>query len=118
MTRLIPFLLLILVGSFVACDDGDTTYSYSFDVRSCNGDIFAEEVSEEAGKEGREQQMKTWLADQGIEVTSVELKLDFLVGVCYACVFCPTGDRYFITTSAEVSGKQVGILNFLNWVEE
>lgn len=118
MTRLIPFLLLILVGSFVACDDGDTTYSYSFDVRSCNGDLFSETVSEEGSTEEREVQMKAWLSTQEIEATEVELRLDFLQGVCEACVICPTGDRYFITTSAEVSGKQVGILNFLNWVEE
>ena len=118
--KLLTSILTILMLAITAfsCDDGDTTFDYSFDVRSCDGDDFATAVSEEGSKEEREVQMKAWLSTQEIEATEVELRLDFLQGVCEACIVCPTGDRYFITTSAEVSGKQVGILNFLNWTEE
>lgn len=115
--KLLASILLVMFISLSLTSCGDSDSSYSFDVRSCNGDLFSEIVSEDANKEEREELMRVWLTEQEIQVVDLDLKLDFLQAVCEACVICPTGDRYFITTNTKVTEDQITALNFLNWEE-
>jgi hypothetical protein len=95
------FLLSVLMFSCKddnCCDIIDFE-CYSFDIRQCQTDEFADEISESESQEERESLMKSWLSDKGFRVEKVKLELDFHDAVCEACHVCPMGDRYFIQVS-------------------
>ncbi len=118
-------LITILCVLFLtACSDKECcvfpdTTCYSFDVRSCSTDLFANAVTEDASIGDREQKMIEWLTTENIEVTEIKLVVGFHEAVCEACDICPMGDRYFIGLFEEISLSKAEKLRLLSFqVEE
>lgn len=101
----------------MACNSSDTddTYCYSFDIRGCQTDLFADDIPESDTKQERETKLALWLADQGIETTDVSLSIQFHEAVCEACYVCPNGDRYFITSTEEITSAQAVGMDLLSF---
>ena len=95
--------LLFSVFSFllVSCGEDKTGVCFSFDIRQCQTDDFAEFVPESDSKSMREDKLKSWMESQGVEIEEVRLSLNFHEAVCEACHVCPQGDRYFVRISDE-----------------
>ncbi len=87
---------------------------YSFDIRQCQTDLFASAVDVKADISTREAEMKKWLEEKNISISSINLKTNFHGMVCAACDTCPTQDRYFITTSTTLSDTISTTLRLLN----
>ena len=109
-----PLLCFIILS----CDkDDNNRVCYSFDVRQCQTDEFADSVPESESEEMRELKMKQWLDDEGFDVKEVKLVLDFHNAVCEACDTCPQGDRYYIQVTNADENPDVSTLRLLNYVE-
>ncbi|MBT8231907.1 MAG: hypothetical protein KJN84_04735, partial [Bacteroidia bacterium] len=91
---------------------------YSFDIRQCQTDSFADTVLETSSFTSREANMKRWLDDNGFEVVELKLVLNFHEFVCEACDTCPQGDRYFIKIvddgNVEELAEDLRLLSFSN----
>ena len=82
----------------ISCTDEEKQgVCFSFDIRSCETDMFADDVDMALSQEDREQKLEEWLEDQGLEVNDIRLELNFHEAVCEACYICPQGDRYFVS---------------------
>ena len=95
------FLMLLVSMLMLSCSDNDCcvnieTGCYSFDIRQCQTDGFADAVDIGGSVEARERTMKTWLESQNFEVVDIKLTEGFHEAVCEACDVCPQGDRYFV----------------------
>jgi len=117
MKYLTIFALLLMTAACtdrVCCELPDE-YCYSFDVRQCQTDLFAEAVVEDGSQADRESQMRAWLGEQDLNINDVQLKVQYLEGVCEACDVCPMGDRYFLRTYEPNLDVQVNSLQLLNF---
>ena len=111
-------LLFILAFGFLiaGCGDDDCdqlidTGCFSFDIRQCQTDAFAQFVSENDSVEKRENDLKDWLEDQGVFIDEIKLVTNFHEAVCEACHVCPQGDRYFVQMSFQTSLNDLDLLN-------
>jgi hypothetical protein len=92
----------------VSCDKEDENHiCYSFDIRQCQTDLFKDKISENETQENREILMEEWLEEQGLEIESVLLEINFHMAVCEACDVCPQGDRYFIQIEDETKHSEI-----------
>ena len=107
----IPLLICLFLG---ACATTTTTVNpqtfvcYGFDVRQCQADTFATAVTATSA-EGRSDQMKDWLQDQGLEIGRVILIEDFYEGVCEACTICPETFRFFVQVEDDATPAEMDI---------
>lgn len=114
--KYLAFLSILL---FTACESKECCsfpdeLNYSFDIRSCQTDLFSEAVDENGDLETRQSTMISWLEDNDVNVLTLELKLQHLENVCEACNICPTGDRYFFTSYDDLSEPKIESLKLLN----
>ncbi len=114
--------LLILFSSLIlSCKNSDEcpqlieSGCFSFDIRQCQTDLFANDVPELDSKEQREQKLKDWFEAQDIIIEEIKLEIGFHDAVCEACDVCPQGDRYFIQLFL---GNQLEAFNLLNLESE
>jgi len=83
--------------TMLSCNKNDDKLScYSFDVRQCQTDLYANDVPETDNRDDREAKMEIWLESKGYEIEEIKLVLNYHEAVCEACHVCPLGDRYFI----------------------
>jgi len=116
--RYLMFALLLICTA--ACTDDPCCefppeYCYKFDVRTCDGDLFSDSVDEDGTVDERERQFVEWLGEQGLSVNNVQLREDQLVDQCEACVVCPTGDQYFLSSYDSTLLVMAADLQFLNF---
>lgn len=110
--------LLCLVIHIVSCRSSqlpksDNAVCFAFDIRQCQTDTFAKEVSEHEPKALRETNMLQWLQSKEVEAVSVDLKIDFYDGVCEACDMCPTPDVYVVNATGPLPEMDdLRLLNF------
>ena len=113
--KILYFLLFVGLG-FTACDKDDENLScFSFDIRQCQTDLFADDVPESDSQRDREDKMKEWLESKGYDVKKVKLHLNYHDAVCEACHVCPQGDRYFVqknNSEAEESPETLQLLSY------
>jgi len=92
------------------------TECFSFDVRQCQSDEFAEQVPENESIEMRENLMLSFLSEKGFAVQQVKLVENFHLAVCEACDICPMGARYFINVNVQSNnltlGEELRLLSF------
>ena len=101
---------------WISCDDNESQdVCFSFDIRQCQTDEFATDVPEAESKSEREENMKLWLGNQGINLTEIKLELNFHQSVCEACDVCPQGDRYFVKIAEETDMSLLSNLDLLNY---
>ncbi|NNL93540.1 MAG: hypothetical protein HKO66_14965, partial [Saprospiraceae bacterium] len=86
--------LFILSMILISCEENDCcvnidTQCYSFDIRQCQTDGFANSVLETSSFTSREAIMKRWLDVNGFVVVELKLELNFHEFVCEACDSCP-----------------------------
>ena len=74
----------------------ESTECWSFDVRQCGTDQYADLLIDDNSTSSKEQKIKTWLEENGATVARVRIAIDFHEGVCEACHVCPVGDRIFV----------------------
>lgn len=117
MKILSTFIFALLLLSCSKTDDEDLK-CYSFDIRQCRTDLFADFVSENESLETRESQMKAWLESENYEVKSIKLVEGFHQAVCEACDICPQEDRYFIQIDLEKTDANPDELRLFNYTEE
>lgn len=109
--------LLFTIAIFfaIACNDDCEhpidSACYSFDIRQCQTDLFADEIPETDSKSERETKMKNWLKDQDVFVENINLVIGFHEAVCEACHVCPQGDRYFIQVFGTAEFSTLELLN-------
>ena len=84
---------------------------YSFDIRQCQTDEFADEIAESESQSLRESLMKSWLTDNGFAVEKVKLEEGFHENVCEACDICPQGDRYYMQVTHDSNINTGGDVN-------
>lgn len=85
----------------------------SFDIRQCQTDVFADQVSEAGGQAERENQMLAWLKSVNVDVVELKLELNYHAGVCEACDMCPTPDRYVLKINGDIPDlEKLRLLNF------
>jgi len=104
-----------------ACEEDDCcvvldTECYSFDIRQCQTDAFADSISENETLEVRESKMHEFLSEKGYAVLEVKLIENFHEAVCEACDSCPQGDRYYIRVNVQPdntkSAERLRLLSF------
>ena len=112
--RLILFAAISLLLASCGDDDCDQlidTGCFSFDIRQCQTDGFADFVSENDSVEKRENDLKDWMEDQGVFIDEIKLVTNFHEAVCEACHVCPQGDRYFVKMSFQTTLDSLDLLN-------
>lgn len=109
----------ILLG-LTSCHKNDNEQvCYSFDIRQCQTDLFAQDVPESDSKQLRESRMKQWLEEQGVStIRKITLDLGFHDVVCEACDICPQGDRYYIQLDEDSPAPDAAALRLLNFEEK
>ena len=113
------FALYVISIIFFACEskeccDFPPTTCYSFDVRQCQTDLFADAVSEDGTDTDKSKQMNDWLGEKGVNVHNIRVVEDFHTNVCEACDICPVGPRYYIAVYDDVDSSQLNALRLLN----
>ncbi len=104
---------------FIACGkNDDDLLCFSFDIRQCQTDLFANEISENDEIGLRESKMHAWLKSNDIDVENVKLVINFHDAVCEACDVCPQGDRYYIKYNSNGNSSFSDSLKLLNFSEE
>lgn len=112
---------ICLFSLFISCKDDACcevldTECYSFDIRQCQTDEFAEKISESATLEERENLIREFLSEEGYAVIELKLTIGFHEAVCEACDSCPQGDRYFIRVNVQPNNlslaESLRLLNF------
>ncbi len=105
--------LIILFSCGEDCPQLIDSYCFSFDVRTCQGDLFSDEVDISDPKDKRESDMRTWLEKNGYAIDDIKLVLDYTTGDCEACNVCPMGDRYFVQANGPTitSYEEMQLLN-------
>jgi hypothetical protein len=108
--------LLFSVSSLIQCceKNEEEGICYEFDQRQCAGDDWSDVVPINDSKVQRQQKMKAFLLDQGIEVQEVSLVENFHEAVCEACFICPEEDRFFVRFNEDDLSKleELDLLNF------
>ncbi|NNE25794.1 MAG: hypothetical protein HKN09_03025 [Saprospiraceae bacterium] len=110
-------ILFFALGLFITgcggedCDQLIDTGCYSFDIRQCQTDAFANVVSENDNVVKREEDLKQWMENQGLFIEDVKLVTNFHEVVCEACHVCPQGDRYYIKLMFQPALDSLDLLN-------
>ena len=111
-------LIFSIVAFFASCSDSENdclhpidSVCFSFDIRQCQTDGFADSVSENGTVEERENGLKDWMESQNIFLEDVKLVTNFHEAVCEACHVCPQGDRYYIQLIAQTGLEDLDLLN-------
>ncbi len=94
--RLFTFFSLLLICACSQNDDAKKdSKCYTFDERQCGGNPWLEDQSAQT-TQAKLNALEEYLAEEDIEVRSINLDPDFHEFVCEACFICPQGGRYFV----------------------
>ncbi len=86
-------------------NDDEAKNCYSFDLRSCAGDVWAKDSPGFDNTQDLLNTIEAYLENQGIKVLSISIDESFHEIVCLACYVCPQGSRVYISTSDDNKAK-------------
>lgn len=113
------FFFTVISLIFIACESTECcsfppSTCYSYQVRQCQTDLFAEAVDENGTDAERTEQMSMWLRENDIIVHNIKVRDDSTSIVCQACDTCPAGPIYSIAVYDDVDSMDLAPLRLLN----
>lgn len=116
MKKLIVPLLVILLCSNCSSTKSPSNNSetcFSFDIRQCQTDLFANRLPTNSNEKEFHQAMQSWFEEQGLNVIDIKIVFNYHEFVCEACDVCPTGDRFYVKIDQD-STSALNTFNLLN----
>ena len=84
---------MILLFAIISCSESKVKVCYSFDERQC----VADQWSSLDTNTTKEEDIKRFLSNQGIEIEDIYIDGAFHEVTCLACEVCPTATRIYVS---------------------